>query len=608
MVRVSCACAAVVAVACGPTRERPPDADVGPSIDAPPGDGAVLPHTLAQINVSPTNPIVQLDLNMGSAQAFTAMGIYEDGTSDDLTGQATWSVGNMNVGSMTGATLIIPSFSTVTAEVSTITASVGSAMGEAQITVVAYRQTGEQQDFFFILPYEDGSGSQNKPLDFSTAIPSEDVFFLMDTTGSMQDEINNLQVALTTPTTGVIDSILATEPDTAFGLGAMEDFPLIVSGDQYGETTEFCTGTLPYSPEDGDGTDDQPFKLRQGIGSGTTVDLQNAINALTHPSSNPAMGSYQLQTIGCGGDLPEAGFEAVYQAATGAGLPNAPSPTSVPTQSIGWRQGSAMPVVVELSDAISHGTDETVGCGSGSLAAGTNLNYDPSVTGAHSRSDAATALENMCGRFVGIAPVKACDAEEYMTYLATQTGSRVPPGAWDYTTRPTGCGSGSCCTGQNGSGMAPDADGLCPLVFRVSPLGTGVSTDVTTGIEMLTRFALFDVPTQESGVMTDIDGNMLPGGHTTADFLKSVVPSSYVLPPPPPNVPPPTIDANGIQFDGVTPGTTVTFTINAFNDFVPQTTVAQVFEATIEVLAGGCNVLDTRTVLILVPPQPIVLQ
>src|SRR6185312_17344786 len=103
--------------------------------------------------------------------------------------------------------------------------------------------------------------------------------------------------------------------------------------------------------------------------------------------------------------------------------------------------------------------------------------------------------------------------------------------------------------------------------------------------------------------MTDIDGNMLPGGRTTADFLKSVMAASYTPPPPPPNVPAPTIDANGIQFDGVTPGTTVTFTVDAYNDFVPQTNAAQIFEATIEVLAGGCNVLDTRTVLILVPPE-----
>ena len=203
MVRVSCAVLAVV-FACGPSQNKSPDAGTGPSSDAPPGDGGVAPHTLSSIVVSPTNPIVQLDLNVPGAQAFTAMGVYADGTTDDVTTQVTWSIANTAVGTMTGATLIIPSFSDVTAVVSTISASVGSVTGKAQITVVAYRQTGEQQDFFFVLPYEDGSGSQSKPLDFSTAIASEDVFFLMDTTGSMQNEINNLQTSLTT-TGGVID-------------------------------------------------------------------------------------------------------------------------------------------------------------------------------------------------------------------------------------------------------------------------------------------------------------------------------------------------------------------------------------------------------------------
>ncbi|HEX4451215.1 MAG TPA: hypothetical protein VH143_10115 [Kofleriaceae bacterium] len=596
----------MVGIGCGPSHDRVP-ADASGSSDAPPGDGG--PHTLASLAITPTNPIVQLDLNQIGSQPFAVMGTYLDGTTEDLTAEATWSVANAAVGAMSGATLEIPAFAAVSAEVSKLTATVGSTTTDAQITVVAYRQTGEQTDFFFVLPYAD-TMHQDKPLDFSTAIPALDVFFLMDATGSMQNEINNLQLALTTPTTGVIDSILATVPNTEFGLGALEDFPVSGGGPlPYGETTATCTGTLPYSPANGDGTPDQPFKLRQTITSNAS-DVQTAINGLTHPSA--AMPPDQLQTIGCGGDLPEAGFEAVYQTATGAGL-SGPSPTSVPAGAVGFRT-AAMPVIVSLSDAVSHGTDETTSCivheSTTTITYGpAQLNYAGSVAAvAHSREQTATAVEGICGRFVGIAPVKDCDAEEYMTYLSTQTGARVPPGAWDVGTRPTGCGPTQCCTGQNSAGMAPDADGLCPLVFRVTTGGAGVSSGVTTGIEMLARFAQFDVPTQESGVMTDIYGNALPTGHSTADFLKSVTPSSYVLPPPPPDVPPPTIDANKIQFDGVTPGTQVTFTIDAYNDFVAQTDQAQIFEATISVLAGGCNVLDQRTVLILVPPMPIVLQ
>ena len=79
-----------------------------------------------------------------------------------------------------------------------------------------------------------------------------------------------------------------------------------------------------------------------------------------------------------------------------------------------------------------------------------------------------------------------------------------------------------------------------------------------------------------------------------------------MLPPPPPVLPTPTFDAT--TFHTVTPGTPVGFMVDAFNDFVPQTDHAQIFRATIQVLAGGCTPLDQRDVLILVPPTPITIQ
>ncbi|HEY1552622.1 MAG TPA: hypothetical protein VGG28_32560, partial [Kofleriaceae bacterium] len=415
-------------IGCGPAHDRvPADASDGGG-DAAPGDGP--PHTLAAISITPTNPIVQLDLNQTGSQPFSVSGTYLDGTTEDLTAEATWSVANSAVGAMSGATLLIPEFATVSAEVSKLTATVGSVTTEAQITVVAYRQTGEQTDFFFVLPYAD-TMHQDKPLDFSTAIPALDVFFLMDNTNSMQNEIVTLQTAVTS----VMTSILATVPNTEFGVGALEDFPVTVGAEEYGEVwgTGVCTGTLPYSAAPGDGTDDQPFKLRQTITNSAT-DVANAIDGLTHDSSGS--GSFQYETNGCGGDLPEAGFEAVYQVATGAGL-SGPAPTNVPATPVGFRAGS-MPVIVSLSDAVSHGTDETVSCALGSGTDGPSvLNYAGSVAAvAHSREQTATAVEGICGRFVGIAPVKQCDGEEYMTYLSTQTGARVPPSAWDVGTRP----------------------------------------------------------------------------------------------------------------------------------------------------------------------------
>src|SRR5262249_40686848 len=154
---------------------------------------------------------------------------------------------------------------------------------------------------------------------------------------------------------------------------------------------------------------------------------------------------------------------------------------------------------------------------------------------AHTRAQTKNALNLICGRSVGIAPTGGfgCDGVEYLEYLSTATGARVPPTAWDLGTRPSGCAAGQCCTNFDGAARAPEGDGLCPLAFLVNPSGSGVSDSIVTGIQMLTRFATFTVPTEHEGVTTDIDGNPLPAGHNTADFLRSIVPETYLLPPPP---------------------------------------------------------------------------
>jgi hypothetical protein len=554
-----------VAAACGPTAPRHGSSDGG----AGGGDAAL--HTLQSITVTPTNPIVQLNLNATGAQGFSASGSYADGTTEDVTAMASWTVANPAVGTMTGATLNIPAFATATAQTSLITAGFHGVTGQAQITVVAYRLS---QDFFFVLPYQDPGGNVTKPLDFSTAVPSLDVYFNMDTTGSMGGEIANLQSSLNST---IVPGIQAVLPNTQFGVGAFEDFPISPYGD--------ASGTP-------DGTADQPFKLKQVITSSISM-VTAGVNALS-VSGSP---------IGIGGDGPEAALESIYQAATGAGL-TGPAPTNVPANhtgvgGVGFRTGT-MPVIVTISDANTHGVGEpTTSCGTMAYAA-------PVSAVAHSRAQVKSALSTICARSVGIAAIieDACSAQSYMEDLAASTGTRVPPSAWDVGTRPAGCAATQCCTDYNGVGRATDADGLCPLVFRVHTDGTGVSASVVTGIQMLTRFATFDVTHDQQGVATDIAGNPLPSPRTTADFIKAVTPQSFMLPPPPPVLPTPTLDANA--FHNVTPGTQVTFGLSAYNDFVPQTDRAQIFRATVRVLAGGCTPLDQRDVIILVPAMPIV--
>jgi hypothetical protein len=552
--------AATCLMACGPRALSDQDGGAGDG-------GPTGPHTLSSISVTPTNPIVELDLNTPGSQAFEVHAIYADGADENVTASATLEVVNPAVGALNGATLEIPAFAAVAVETSRIHATYDSLEGDAQITVVAYRKTGATTDFFFVLPYVDPAGQVTKPLDFGTAVPALDVMFDMDTTGSMGGEIETLQSSLTgTVIPGIRDQVT----NSQFGAASVRDFPV----GSYG------------------GSGDQPFQLLQAITSNASA-VQSAVNGMS---------------AGGGGDTPEGQMEALYQTATGAGL-TTPSPTNIPAHTggiggVSFRAG-AMPVIVSITDALFHGTGEARSCGSESSA------YTGAVgAAAHTRAQTKTALKNICARSVGIATSAvnndACSGRIDLEDFATATGARVPPSAWDITLpRPNGCSATQCCTGINGAGRAADDDGLCPLVFFADGTGAGVDDSIVTGIRMLARFAAFDVTSDRAGVTTSVDGVALPAPHTTADFIKQVTPTGFMLPPAPPVVPNPTFDAT--TFHGVTPGTRVQFDVRAFNDFVPQTDEAQIFRATLRVLAGGCTDLDQREVLILVPPTPIIL-
>ncbi|HBQ13675.1 MAG TPA: VWA domain-containing protein, partial [Myxococcales bacterium] len=74
-------------------------------------------------------------------------------------------------------------------------------------------------DFVFDLP--PGGMARTDVLQFDPQIRRADVLFLVDTTGSMGGEINNLQTSLTS----LVGSIRGIIPDTAFGVARTDDFP-----------------------------------------------------------------------------------------------------------------------------------------------------------------------------------------------------------------------------------------------------------------------------------------------------------------------------------------------------------------------------------------------
>ena len=70
-------------------------------------DGAVG-RRIQSLTISPENPFVELDLGVSGAQNFVVTAHYSDGSTDDQTANAAWTVANPLVGLMNGATLVIP--------------------------------------------------------------------------------------------------------------------------------------------------------------------------------------------------------------------------------------------------------------------------------------------------------------------------------------------------------------------------------------------------------------------------------------------------------------------------------------------------------------------
>lgn len=511
------------------------------------------------LEVDPPETILELDLNMAASQDFTVNAVYTDGSVIDVTDQATWEISNPAVGAIAAdGTLSIPAFADNFFESAVLTADVDGDTGKAQITVAAYDLAN---DFFFVLPFEDEAGNQDKPLTFETGVKSLDVFINMDTTGSMGGALSNLQSSLANT---IIPEIQTEVPDTQFGVGTFEDFPL----EGYGDF----------------GSGDQPFELFAAI-SNNIANVQAAVLGLE---------------LGYGVDGPESNIEAMYQIATGEGLPG-PAPTSVPANNagiggVGFREGS-FPVVVSITDAVSHDTASN---------ACTSEQYGGTVAPvAHSQAQAMTALNAICGRVIQIAvgtSTGSCSAYEDGVQFNEATGAVVPPEAWDIGGRPPGCAAGQCCTGSAGAGRAPNAAGQCPMTYTASSNGTGVDSSFSDAVSLLAAYGQFDVTSEVTGGMADEDGGALPAGTSTADFIKSVTPFSHGVVPLP-GVADPVLTPT--TFEGVIPDTDVTFTVEAFNDFVDQGPQPRLFSANISVLADDCGDLDDRDVFILVPPAAL---
>lgn len=387
------------------------------------------------------------------------------------------------------------------------------------------RLPGSNQEL--ILPYL--GPPQTVSLVAEAALGLLDIHLSVDTTGSFGEEIDRMQASLGGV---IIPSLERAVPDVGFAVSRFEDFPAPPFG----------------APSD------SPYTLLAPLTT-SRARISSAVAALDDP-------------LGFGGDVPESGFEALFQVATGAGyrLGGRTLIRELAGQSggegtlggVGFREG-AFRAAVHITDAPSHAPGD----------------YGSAFPGTRGLSDVLTAAQAIELRILGIA--SGDSARPGLEALALGTGAHAPP---------TG---GICNTGINGTGRAPVGD-RCPLVFDIAPDGSGLSEAIVDAILNLLSTVLFD------------EVFAVPGGNRLG-FLKRLVATDAM---PEPGVAPPAledrrpIDGDADTFTGVRPGTRLVFEATFQNTTLPAADYDQSFLIQLQ-LFGDALVLRSETIRVTVP-------
>lgn len=228
-------------------------------------------------------------------------------------------------------------------------------------------------NFVFFMPFEDTPDPLMDTLDFATDIRVADVYFIIDTTGSMSTPINNVRTSLSSPG-GIIDQVRAEIADVEIGVGEFRD---------YGDA--------------------RIYNHRQDI-SASAAAAQTAVNGLV------ASG---------GGDGPEGGVPALWSMATGRGVGGSggyPDRAGCPAGTFGYpcfRMG-AVPIAVIIADYNFHNGPATGNTYGGYTVDGSSLNW------ARALPDILAANMRVIG--VPVGTVSQAD----LTRIAADTGAPVP--------------------------------------------------------------------------------------------------------------------------------------------------------------------------------------
>lgn len=502
--------------------------------------------------------------------------------------------------------------------------------------------------FFHELPY--GGPAEIDPLDVGIQVRTADVYFLMDTTGSMGGEISNLRSSLRSGTYipgcsgGIIGAIRCTIPDAWFGVGYHDDYPV-----------------SPYGS-----WGDEVYRNLQDITSDVSA-AQNAVNSL------PLHG---------GNDGPESQTQALWAIASGGGLGSYLSSRTCSAGRWGYpcfRPGT-IPIVILFTDAPFHngpnGNNYSSSFGATPLPSPSSVSGNEDMASAYDVGDAATSWTgfsgNTCGMsddhdlgcvydYAGDAVYRftvstrssitiTTEGSSFDTAISLRNSSfgevtcnddggsgytskivrTLDPGTYYvvissyYST----CGSYRLSIGNTAFGggypvswaqtvSALNANGVRVITIH-SGAGYGIEdardlADATGSLSGSGARYVFEIPTNGSGLSTAVvdavvdlaNYNRMDIGARAVDnpatagvdergFVESITargwgPGSC------------TGTSGGHTFVDCLPGTHVDFRIAFRNDFVMPTTSPQVFDFWIEVVGDGTFVLERIPVRIVVP-------
>ncbi|MDQ3036941.1 MAG: hypothetical protein M3Y87_31400 [Myxococcota bacterium] len=396
---------------------------------------------------------------------------------------------------------------------------------------------------YVVVPYHPPSGPPGdhprREFTFQTRLRSADIFFLVDTTGSMGGTVTEVQSQLQSTIIPGIDAALGADGDARYGLAAHGDFA--------------------------DGGDNH----------------DGALTIYSNLSADPAVAQAATSNLraSAGGDTPESQVPAMAALIEGTAFGDydggSPTPTSGPAHPNAPKTPTRM--VDTRVDCPGVGPDDPVPFGWGCFVPGrvpiivlmsdAPMNNGPgraqrytSVAGPVPLYDQLVASLSARGAiFVGVSVGFQGGTDEYRQ-LATATSSFR-------------------------------GDGTTPLVFE----GTQSETSRLV-IEALTE--ILGESRQDITTRTEPDAAeaRLPAGRDTTDFITAITPVRGI-----PDAPAGYDSHDATTFYNVAPDTLVVFEADFYNDFQPGTETAQVFRATILTVGRAGAVVDSRDVFMVVP-------